>query len=51
MYGKNHFEESKKQIGKSVAKKMKGRHWYNNSEKEILSFKCPENYKLGRLTK
>lgn len=56
---RKHFEEhpvttetrlkmSKRMIGN---KSLTGRHWYNNGQKNIAAFECPEGFVPGKLSK
>ena len=57
MQGKHHTEESKRKIseaskGNKYAKgnsNVKGRHYYNNGQIDIMAFECPEGFVPGRL--
>lgn len=52
--GKHLSEETKKKLSEAMKEKPtwnrnKGRHWYNNGTKSILSKTCPEGFVPGRL--
>lgn len=35
--------------GKHHSEALKGRKWFNNGVKSIMSFECPEGYVAGRI--
>ena len=35
--------------GRKGGRKNKGRHWFNNGQKQVTAFECPPGFKLGRL--
>ena len=49
--GKHHSEESKNKIGEAMKgnTSVRGRHWYNNGIKNIMSKECPDGFVPGRL--
>lgn len=49
--GKHHSEVAKKKIGELNRIKMTGKHWYNNGEKSILAYSCPDGFVEGRISK
>jgi hypothetical protein len=51
MFGKTHSDEVKKRIGKINKEKMTGKKWFNNGKKNILTYKCPDGWKAGRIMK
>ena len=42
---------SRKEFKENHSRKMKGRHWFNNGEKELNAKECPEGFVPGRLPK
>ena len=42
---------SRKEFKENHSRKMKGRHWFNNGEKELNTRTCPEGFVPGRLNK
>ena len=53
--GRHHSEQSKQKISDSKKGKQTtstlGKHWYTNGQVNILTFKCPNGYHLGRTLK
>lgn len=43
--GIKHTDEWKK----ANSERMKGRHWFNNGEKQVLQFECPNGFVPGQL--
>lgn len=47
--GRHFSEDHKRKIGESNRGKLKGKHWYNNGEINVLVKECPEGFVKGRL--
>lgn len=45
--GRNLSEETRKKMSKT----HRGKHWFNNGEKELYAFECPEGFVPGRMKK
>lgn len=47
------YEKAKRNLTKEQrerwSKQTKGKHWYNNGEKTVFAFECPEGFVKGRL--
>lgn len=64
MYGKKHSAETKEKMSKAqlghfvsdeskekMSSIKKGRHWFNNGIRSVLTYKCPPGFKHGRIVK
>ena len=47
--GKKQTEEIKKKRAAAMIGKNKGRHWFNNGERQVFQFECPDGFTPGQL--